>query len=69
MITEVKINAKEYWDGFNLYCDGLSLDAMPTESHRRGWIAANKAQAAAELDTDEYADDILDREHWSRGNW
>jgi hypothetical protein len=33
--------------GWNAYYDGMSLDSLATESERRGWKAANRAEAEA----------------------
>lgn len=68
-----------YWLGFNAYCAGAQLEDVPPQQ-RRGWWAALDAQAGAEMpvkesridvvaEADEYADDILDREYWSKGQW
>lgn len=77
-IVEQDVVVVNPWQaGFNAYCEGAQLEEMSTDTHRRGWWAALAAQAGAEMpvvvdiqaEAEEYEDDMLDREWWSRGAW
>lgn len=50
---QTKVNPtprQSYNAGFNAYCDMRPLSDMTDENMRRGWLAANKAEAEASVD-------------------
>lgn len=59
----VDIGQDEWLVGFNAYMDGVPLEEV-TEKQRKGWLAANKAEAHATMpgglsakDVEEYAEE------------
>lgn len=67
LTTHLDTPNNRFWDGFQAHCEGQPLEDMPSADQERGWFAGNAAQGEAE--TDEYADDIADRQFWATGGW
>lgn len=56
-----------FWDGFNAYCEGQPLAAMPTEQHEFGWWSASMTQA--EMSAEELVEAREDEEFFRQGAW